>query len=32
MFKDVFRSFLRTLGRILCYLFVGGLIAYFLGA
>lgn len=29
MIKTVLNSFLRTLGRIICYLSIGALIAYF---
>lgn len=29
MINDIFRSFFRTLGRILAYIFIGGVIAYF---
>lgn len=29
MINDIFRSFFRTIGRILAYIFIGGIIAYF---
>lgn len=31
MIKNIFNSFFKTIGRILAYLFIGGLIAYFGG-
>lgn len=31
MIRDVFKSFFRTIGRILAYLIVGGILVYLFG-